>query len=159
MPPPARARCWWRAHGSSSRPDDSLTIDDYAGPSDGRRLLIYPNTKRAWRDNTRGDYWVLGLEDGTLVKLGGNAPESSLMFAKLSPDGTHVAYVRQNNIYVERISDRRIRQLTTDGSATTINGTSDWVYEEELRVRDGFRWSRRSGIAYWRFDTGVGSSR
>jgi dipeptidyl-peptidase-4 len=136
----------------------ALTIDDYAWSSDGRRLLIFTNTKRVWRDHTRGDYWVLGLEDGTLVKLGGNAPESSLMFAKLSPDGTHVAYVRQNDIYVERISDRRIRQLTTDGSATTINGTSDWVYEEELRVRDGFRWSPDGrSIAYWQFDTtGVG---
>jgi dipeptidyl-peptidase-4 len=136
----------------------ALTIDDYAWSPDGRRLLIFTNSKRVWRDNTRGDYWVLGLDDGTLVKLGGNAPESSLMFAKFSPDGADVAYVRQNNIYVERLLDLRIRQLTTDGSATTINGTSDWVYEEELGVRDGFRWSPDGRtIAYWQFDTtGVG---
>ncbi len=136
----------------------ALSIDDYAWSPDGRRLLIFTNTKKVWRDNTRGDYWVLGLEDGTLVKLGGSAPGSSLMFAKFSPDGTHVAYVRQNNIYVERLADRRIRQITSDGSATTINGTSDWVYEEELGVRDGFRWSPDGrAIAYWQFDTtGVG---
>lgn len=136
----------------------ALSVDDYAWSPDGWRLLIFTNTKKVWRDNTRGDYWVLGLEDGTLVKLGGSAPESSLMFAKFSPDGTHVAYVRQNNIYVERLADRRIRQITSDGSATTINGTSDWVYEEELGVRDGFRWSPDGrAIAYWQFDTtGVG---
>lgn len=136
----------------------ALAIDDYAWSSDGRRLLIFTNTRKVWRDNTRGDYWVLGLEDGTLVKLGGRAPGSSLMFAKFSPDGTRVAYVRQHDIYVERLADARIRRLTTDGSATRINGTSDWVYEEELGVRDGFRWSPDGrSIAYWQFDTtGVG---
>ena len=82
-----------------------LAIDDYTWSADGRRLLIFTNTKKVWRDNTRGDYWVLGVEDGTLTKLGGSAPASSLMFAKFSPDATRVAYVRANNIYVERLSD------------------------------------------------------
>ena len=63
------------------------------------------------------------------------------MFAKFSPDATRVGYVRGNNIYVERLDDGRVTQLTTDGSETTINGTSDWVYEEEFGVRDGFRLS------------------
>ena len=80
------------------------------------------------------------------------------MFAKFSPDSSRVAYVRANNVYVEHLADGRRVQLTQDGSETTINGTADWVYEEELDVRDGFRWSpdgRR--IAYWQFDTtGVG---
>ena len=136
----------------------ALAIDDYTWSADGRRLLIFTNTQKVWRDNTRGDYWVLGVEDGTLTKLGGNAPASSLMFAKFSPDATRVAYVRANNIYVERLSDHRITQLTTDGSTTTINGTSDWVYEEELGVRDAFRWSPDGrAIAYWQFDSkGVG---
>ena len=136
----------------------ALAIDDYTWSADGRRLLIFTNTQKVWRDNTRGDYWVLGVEDGTLTKLGGNAPASSLMFAKFSPDATRVAYVRANNIYVERLSDHRVTQLTSDGSTTTINGTSDWVYEEELGVRDAFRWSPDGrAIAYWQFDSkGVG---
>ncbi len=80
------------------------------------------------------------------------------MFAKFSPDATRVGYVRANNIYVERIEDGQITQLTSDGSETIINGTSDWVYEEEFGVRDGFRWSPDGrSIAYWQFDsTGVG---
>ena len=71
---------------------------------------------------------------------------------------TRVGYVRANNIYVERIDDGQDHALTKDGSETTINGTSDWVYEEELGVRDGFRWSPDGkSIAYWQFDTtGVG---
>ena len=92
------------------------------------------------------------------TKRGTNGAASSLMFAKFSPDATRVAYVRANNIYVERLDTGKVTALTTDGSETTINGTSDWVYEEELGLRDCFRWSpdgRR--IAYWQFDTtGVG---
>ena len=139
--------------------DAPLDVSDYAWSADGARLLIFTNTRKVWRDNTRGDYWVLTLQGGGLRRLGGDAPEASLMFAKFSPDGTRVGYVRGNNIYVEHLGDGRITQLTKDGSQTTINGTSDWVYEEELGVRDAFRWSPDGrNIAYWQFDsTGVGS--
>lgn len=131
-----------------------LAFENYAWSKDKSRLLLYTNSAPVWRLRTRGDYWVLDLQSGALRKLGGDAPTSSLMFAKFSPDGTKVAYVRGNNIYVQEISTGRIAQLTHDGSQTIINGTSDWVYEEELDVRDAFRWSpdgRR--IAYWQFDT------
>jgi dipeptidyl-peptidase-4 len=135
-----------------------LEIEDYTWSVDGRRVLIFTNTKRVWRDNTRGDYWVLDVSSGSLKKIGRDAPESSLMFAKFSPDGSRIAYVRANDIYVEHLSDGRTVPLTRDGSGTTINGTSDWVYEEELSVRDGFRWSPDgTQVAYWQFDsTGVG---
>ena len=135
-----------------------LAIEDYSWSKDKSRLLIYTNSAQVWRQNTRGDYWVLNLQSGEPKKLGGDAPPSSLMFAKFSPDSSKVAYVRANNIYVEDIASGKILPLTTDGSATLINGTSDWVYEEELDVRDGFRWSPDSRhIAYWQFDTrGVG---
>lgn len=138
---------------------EPLPIDDYAWSPDATRLLVFTNTKKVWRQNTRGDYWVIDLKGGSAPRqLGGSAPPSSLMFAKFSPDGTRVAYVRENNIFVERIDDGKITALTTDGSATTINGTSDWVYEEELGVRDAFRWSPDGkSVAYWQFDsTGVG---
>lgn len=131
-----------------------LEIEDYEWSADSRWLLVFTNTRKVWRLNTRGDYWVLDLGAGKLTKLGGNGPEASLMFAKFSPDATRVGYVRANNIYVEDLASGQVRALTTDGSATTINGTSDWVYEEELYVRDGFRWSPDGkSIAYWNFDT------
>ena len=79
---------------------------------------------------------------GALKKLGGDAPESSLMFAKFSPDGTRVAYVRAQQPLRRGSRDRRHhRSSRPTAAATTINGTSDWVYEEELDLRDGFRWS------------------
>ncbi len=136
----------------------ALSIADYVWSDDGSRLLVFTNTRKVWRQNTRGDYWVLHLKSGALKQLGGGAPASSLMFAKFSPDATRVGYVRANNIYVEGVDDGRIAQITTDGSETIINGTSDWVYEEEFGVRDGFRFSPDGrSLVYWQFDSsGVG---
>ncbi len=136
----------------------AMKIDDYSWSTDNKQLLIFTNTKKVWRLNTRGDYWVLDLTSGHMKKLGGDAPESTLMFAKFSPDGKSVAFVRANNIYVQDLATDQIRALTQDGSKTLINGTTDWVTEEELSLRDAFRWSPDSqSIAYWQFDTtGVG---
>jgi dipeptidyl-peptidase 4 len=131
-----------------------LVIEDYHWSTDSKTLLIFTESRRVWRYKTKGDYWTLNLASGALKKLGGNGPESSLMFAKISPEGTRAAYVRSNNLYVEEIATGAIRPLTADGSATLINGTSDWVYEEELSLRDGFRWSPDGrSIAYWQFDS------
>lgn len=117
-------------------------------------LLIFTNSQRVWRQRTRGDYWVLNLDSGNLIKLGGDAKPSTLMFAKFSPDSTRVGYVRENNLYVEALAGNRIRRLTDDGSRTIINGTFDWVYEEELDLRDGWRWSPDGNhIAYWQLDS------
>jgi dipeptidyl-peptidase-4 len=135
-----------------------LAVDGYSWSADRRKLLIFTNTQRVWRENTRGDYWVFNESPGKLSKLGGDAPESSLMFATFSPDSTRVAYVHANNLYVEDLATARITQLTTDGSSDIINGTSDWVSEEELGLRNCFRWSPDGqSIAYWQFDqSGVG---
>ena len=131
-----------------------LVIDDYAWSKDGRKLLVFTNSKQVWRQNTRGDYWVFDINGKKLAKLGKDAAVSTLMFAKFSPDGTRVGYVRENNLYVEDLSDSRITQLTRDGSKRIINGTVDWVYEEELDLRDCWRWSPDSrSIAYWQLDT------
>jgi len=97
-----------------------LAIADYAWSADGAKLLVFTNTTKVWRQNTRGDYWVLELESGRLRQLGGKAPASSLLFAKFSPDATRVAYVRANDLYVERLSDGRITRLTSSGSETII---------------------------------------
>lgn len=121
---------------------------------DNQKVLIYNHTKRVWRCDTKGNYLVLSLKDGVIYQLGKGLPESSMMFAKFSPDGLRVAYVSDNNIYVEDIASGRITQLTHDGGRTIVNGTFDWVYEEEFDCRDGFRWSPDGNyIAYWQSDT------
>lgn len=131
-----------------------LSIENYEWSEDNSRLLIFTNTRKVWRYNTRGDYWVLDLSSGALTQLGESVERASMMFAKFSPTADRVAYVSRNNIYVENIDSGKITQLTKDGSESIINGTFDWVYEEELDCRDGFRWSPDgSKIAYWQSDT------
>lgn len=131
-----------------------LRIQDFSFSEDGNKLLIFTNSRRVWRRNTRGDYWVYDLRSKELKKLGKDRPPSSLMFAKLSPDGTKAAYVSERNLYVEDLASGRIKRLTdTNGTPKLINGTFDWVYEEEFNCRDGFRWSPDSKrIAYWQVD-------
>ena len=137
--------------------DRPLEVQNYEFSPDGNKLLVYTNSRKVWRLNTRGDYWVLDRASGRLTRLGGGAAPSTLMFAKFSPDSRRVGYVRENNLYVEELEGGRIVPLTRDGSRTTINGTFDWVYEEEFHLRDGWRWSPDSRrIAYWQLDaTGV----
>jgi len=131
-----------------------LSSQSMAFSEDRTKLLLFTNTRRVWRQNTRGDYWVLDLHNNSLVQLGGDAEEASLMFAKFSPDATQVAYVRENNIYVENLATHEINALTTNGGERYINGTFDWVYEEEFDLRDGFRWSPDGkNIAFWELDT------
>ncbi|MCH2456402.1 MAG: DPP IV N-terminal domain-containing protein, partial [Idiomarina sp.] len=134
--------------------DKALHIADYVWSDDGDKVLIFTNTKRSWRTHTLGDYWVLDRSNNELRKLGGNAPESTLQFAKFNPQGTKVAYVMQNNIYVQNLRSFTINALTSDGNETIVNGTFDWVNEEEFFLRDGFRWSPNGKhIAYWQLDT------
>ncbi len=136
-----------------------LVIYNYQWSDDNSKLLIFTNTKKVWRYHTRGDYWVLDLEKKTLTQLGKTLPSATLMFAKFSPDASKVGYVSELNIYVEDLDAKTTNQITSDGGDTIINGTFDWVYEEELSCRDGFRWSPDGEhIAYWQSDTkGVGT--
>ncbi len=130
-----------------------LKVNLFHLSDDAGKLLIYTNATRVWRINTRGDYWVLDLKTNQLKKLGQGRPDASLMFAKFSPDGTKVAYVSEYNVYVEDIATGTITPLTTDGTRKFINGTFDWVYEEEFACRDGIRWSTDSkSVLYWQID-------
>lgn len=130
-----------------------LDFTIYIFTPDNSKLLIYTNTAKVWRYNTRGDYWVLDTRTKKLIQLGKGRPSQSLMFAKLSPDNKKAAYVSGHNIYVEDLATSQITQLTKDGTRKLINGTFDWVYEEEFDCRDGFRWSPDSrSIAFWQVD-------
>ncbi len=146
---------WVSAEQLTSPGGATIRVEDFELSEDGRKLLIFTNSERVWRSNTRGDYWVLDFNGEKLRKLGGSeAKPSTLMFAKFSSDGTRVGYVRENNIYVENLTDSAITRITTDGSRYLINGTFDWVYEEELFCRDGWRWSPDGrNIAYWQLNS------
>ncbi len=133
--------------------NNPLSFKIYSFSPDYKTLLIFTNTAKVWRYHTRGDYWILNLTTNQLTQIGKSLPSQSLMFAKISPDGTKAAYVSEHNIYMEDLSSHQITPLTKDGTRKFINGTFDWVYEEEFGCRDGFRWSPDSkAIAFWQVD-------
>ncbi|MBK7831220.1 MAG: DPP IV N-terminal domain-containing protein [Gemmatimonadetes bacterium] len=130
-----------------------LAFQSFAWSNDNTKLLLFTNTTKVWRLNTRGDYWVLDRTSNTLKQIGGDAKPSTLMFATFSPDGQRVAYVREHDLYAEELATGAVTRLTHDGSRTSINGTSDWVYEEELGIRQAFQWSPDSKrLLFWHFD-------
>jgi dipeptidyl-peptidase-4 len=139
--------------------DAPIEIKDYAWSDDGRFVLISTNTVKFRRLESLGDYWLLNLDTRELRQIGTNARPSTLMYAKFSPDSRHIAYLYDNNIYLENTEGRSVRRLTHDGSDLIVNGTGDWVNEEEFNLRDGFKWSPDSKrLCYWQFDTsGVGT--
>ena len=128
-----------------------IGIEEYTFSGDGSKLLIFTNSARVWRQNTKGTFFVWDFAAHRLTPVS-NRPGYQ-QFAKFSPDGRLVAFVRDNNIYVTDLATGTETALTRDGGENVINGTSDWVYEEELDLRDAFRWSPDGKrIAFWRLD-------
>ncbi|GLC24045.1 S9 family peptidase [Roseisolibacter agri] len=170
-----------------------IAVEELELSPDERKALLFSNSVRVWRTNTRGTYHVVDFDARRVIPiaiittpgtgasraadsmpapaLGQNPTASSLpsfigrglasgaadpdlqQFAKFSPDSRSVAYVRANDLWVKDLASGAVTRLTTDGSDDVINGTTDWVYEEELGLQDAFRWSPDSRrLAYWRFD-------
>ncbi|MEI9920805.1 MAG: DPP IV N-terminal domain-containing protein [Bacteroidota bacterium] len=133
--------------------DFSSPIKSFVASADKSKLLLFTNTKKVWRLDTRGDYFVFDIASKQAKKLGSGLPASSLMFAKFSPDNSKVAYVSEYNVFVEDIATGKVSKLTNDGTRKHINGTFDWVYEEEFSCRDGILWSPDSKhLAFWQVD-------
>ena len=150
--------------------------EDVTLSADETKALVFHSSVRVWRTNTRGLYHVVDfatkmvtpLASGTAAPpprapagpsflatgLASGASDPNLqMFAKFSPDGSKVAYGSGNDLWVKDLRTGTASRLTVDGSDDIINGTTDWVYEEELGLRDAFRWSPDSRrLAFWRFD-------
>src|SRR5690606_24433582 len=127
-----------------------IRVESVSFNDDRSQALIFANSERVWRLNTLGEYFVLDMQTGRLTPVSTTGKQ---MFAKLSPDGTKVGFVRNNDLFVRDLGAGTETRLTTDGAENIINGTTDWVYEEELGLRDAWRWSPDgTRIAYWRFD-------
>ncbi len=151
----------------SSSQVNNLEIESFSFSQSKNKILIFTQSVKVWRYNTRGDYWVYDFKKNEIQKLGRNMSSSSLMFAKFSPNERFVAYVSKEktesgirnsstsvNIYLESLDDRTIKKLTSsNGTKKLINGTFDWVYEEEFGCRDGFVFNEDgTRIAFWQID-------
>jgi dipeptidyl-peptidase-4 len=131
--------------------DTPIRMGSYEMSPDETKLLIPSETESIYRHSSKSNYYIYELESGKLYPLSNNGKQQ---LAEFSPDGKHVAFVRDNNLFVTALDGLTEKQLTTDGEFNTIiNGTTDWVYEEEFGFTKGFFWSPDSKtIAYYRFD-------
>lgn len=129
----------------------TLNFHDYTFSDDESMILLETDPEMIYRHSSRSDYYLLNRSSGKMSKLSGNG---KMMFASFSPDGKHIGFVRDNNLWLINTSTLKEIQVTTDGKKNSIiNGTVDWVYEEEFSMDKGFEWSSDSRrIAYYRFD-------
>ena len=131
----------------------TIAIEDYAYSADGGKVLLYTDSEPVWRLNTKGYYYLFDVEAKTLKPLADRG-KGFQMFAKLSPDGRRAAFVRNRDLFTVDLATMQETALTTNGSdGGIINGTTDWVYEEEFGLRDGWAWSPDSRhIAFVQLD-------
>ncbi|NJM80042.1 MAG: prolyl oligopeptidase family serine peptidase [Flavobacterium sp.] len=130
-----------------------ITIESFSLSLDHSKILIFTNSSRVWRLNTKGDYWLYDIASKKIRQIGQQLIPSSLQFAKLSSDNSFVIYVYQFNLYKENLATNEVTQLTFNDGKNVINGTFDWAYEEEFGKRDGFMLNEKSDkIAFWQQD-------
>ncbi|MBR3724167.1 MAG: S9 family peptidase [Bacteroidales bacterium] len=126
-------------------------IESYEFSSDEQKILLSAEFEPIYRHSGVSTYYLYTVADGSIVCL---TKEGKQRLTTFSPDGKMVAYVRDNNLYVMSLSSLKETAVTTDGKFNEIiNGTTDWVYEEEFGITQGFYWSPDSKkIAFYRFD-------
>ncbi|PWH86304.1 S9 family peptidase [Brumimicrobium oceani] len=129
-----------------------LKVDGYEFNDDETKLLLTVNRKKRYRRSFSAEYYMYDLTSKTLSPLDSERIPQTL--ASYSPDGKKVAYIYRNNIYVKTIATGKVKAITNDGKENEIiNGTTDWVYEEEFAYTKAYDWSPNSEyIAYLRFD-------
>jgi dipeptidyl-peptidase 4 len=132
---------------------DALIIMEYEFSADENRILLGTSLRRIYRHSTSGFFYVYDVHGRNVTPI---APQSAgrQRLAEFSPDGSKVAFVRDNNIFVKDLMTGEEITITTDGEINSIiNGTCDWVYEEEFSFTKGFQWSPTGRyLAYYRFD-------
>ncbi|WPO80494.1 S9 family peptidase [Flavobacterium sp. KACC 22761] len=125
-------------------------IDGYTFDASEKKMLIACNSNKIFRHSFTADYFIYDIAGKTLTKL----VDSQIQEPTFSPDGTKIAYAKQNNLYIYDVASKKATAVTTDGKKNAvINGITDWVYEEEFAFVRAFDWSKDSKkIAYIRFD-------
>ena len=126
-------------------------MEGYQMSADEQKILLSSGFEPIYRHSGVSDYWLYDIQQKTFTQLSKNGKQR---LTTLSPDGTKVAFVRDNNLYWMDLATLEAHAITKDGKVNEIiNGTTDWVYEEEFAITQGFQWSPDSKkIAYLRFD-------
>jgi len=126
-------------------------MDDYTFSKDESKILIKTETESIYRRSTRANFYVWDKNNKTLTTVEKTGKQR---YTSFSDDATKVAFVRKNNIYIKNLVNGEITQITPDGKFNSIiNGSADWVYEEEFSIAKAFEWSPDGNkIAFLRFD-------
>ena len=126
-------------------------MEGYEFSQDEHKILLSSGFEPLYRHSGVSNYYVYDVREKTFTKISRHGKQR---LTTLSPDGTKVAFVRDNNLYWMDLETLEEHAITTDGKVNeVINGTTDWVYEEEFAITQGFQWSPDSkNIAYLRFD-------
>ncbi len=130
-----------------------MTIEGYQFSADEKQILIQTESESIYRYSFSANYYVYNTVTKKAFKLT-DFTKGKQMLADFSPTGKHIAYVRDNNLFVVDAESKKETQITTDGKKNNIiNGATDWVYEEEFAIAKGFEWSPAGDhIAYYKFD-------
>ncbi len=125
-------------------------IDSYTFDASEKKILIACNSNKIFRHSFTADYFLYDITTKSLSKLF----NFQIQEPTFSPDGTKIAYAKENNLYVYDLASKKTTTVTTDGKKNAIiNGITDWVYEEEFAFVRAFDWSKDSKkLAYIRFD-------
>ena len=130
--------------------DKHAVVRDYAVSKDNSKVLLAANPEYIYRHSYVADYYIYNIKDKSVIKLN----KSKVRLTEFSPDASKVAFVMDNNLFVTDLNTMQQKQITFDGKYNhIINGTTDWVYEEEFAITKGFFWNADgSKVAYYRFD-------
>lgn len=124
-------------------------IDSYTFSKDEKQVLIATNSNQIFRHSFTADYFLYNLSTKVLTKVLEQVQEPTF-----SPDGTKIAFAKENNLFIYEVNSKKTIQVTSDGKKNAIiNGITDWVYEEEFAFVRAFDWSADSKkLAFIRFD-------
>ena len=130
---------------------DLHSIEGYEMSKDESKILLYTASSQIYRHSFFADYYVYDIQQKKLISIAGN---TAIRLASLSPDGSKVAYLKDNNIFYTDLNNGQEIQVTKDGLMNSIiNGAPDWVYEEEFSFTKAYEWAPDSkSIAFIRFD-------
>ena len=117
---------------------DTISVNDYQFSSDENLLLISTNTEAIYRHSSKSDFYVYNRTSKQLSKI---TQQEKVMYCQFSPDNKHVAYVKENNLFIYDLTTNVETSVTNDGKKNSIiNGATDWVYEEEFSMDVAYEW-------------------